>query len=144
MIKLKNGCYTSDIKVHPKNWQSTRASTKKDWYIFYRFYDPSFKKYVIMPGLFKIYIMGLGKKLSFCTYNNNCLIVINPQGKIRVLYTPIKVVCNQNIIEQTKTNLMKGTTVYVDEVYNNIQNELLFRINGWIYSYKYFQIVVKF
>ena len=88
--------------------------------------------------------MGLGKKLSFCTYNNNCLIVINPQGKIRVLYTPFKVVCKQNIIEQTKTNLMKGTTVYVDEVYSNIQNELLFRINGWLYSYKYFQIVIKF
>ena len=88
--------------------------------------------------------MGLAEKLSFCTYNNNCLIVINPQGKIRVLYTPFKVVCKQNIIEQTKTNLKKGTTVYVDEVYSNIQNELLFRINGLLYSYKYFQINIKF
>lgn len=36
-----NGCYFSDIKVHPKNWKAVGASTKKDWYYYYRFYDPT-------------------------------------------------------------------------------------------------------
>ncbi|MBA3673809.1 MAG: hypothetical protein H0W75_02450 [Chitinophagaceae bacterium] len=88
--------------------------------------------------------MKLEEKLSFCTYNNNTLIIINPKGNIRVLYTPFKVLCKENIDESHKNKIQKGTTVYVDTVYSNIQHQLLFRINGWIYSYKYFRIVVMF
>lgn len=40
MIQLPNGCYCSEIKVHPKNWNQPGASLKKPWYIYYRFYDP--------------------------------------------------------------------------------------------------------
>ncbi len=44
MIALPNGCYCSDIKVHPKNWEKGGAtSIKEDWYIHYRFYDPQFQ-----------------------------------------------------------------------------------------------------
>jgi len=43
MQKLPFDCYCSDLKVHPKNWLTPKASTKKDWYIYYRFYDPKFK-----------------------------------------------------------------------------------------------------
>ena len=43
MIHLFNGCYCSELKVNPKNWQSLKASLKKDWFIYYRFYDPSLK-----------------------------------------------------------------------------------------------------
>lgn len=42
MIKLPFECYCSELKVHPKNWQLPRASLKKDWYVYYRFYDPTF------------------------------------------------------------------------------------------------------
>ena len=44
MILLPNGCQCSELKVHPKNWESQRASIKKKWYIHYRFYDPKEKK----------------------------------------------------------------------------------------------------
>lgn len=27
-------------KVSPSNWETTKASLKKKWYIYYRFYDP--------------------------------------------------------------------------------------------------------
>lgn len=43
MIALPNGCSRSTILVYPSNWKSNRASTKKDWLIQYRFYDPAFK-----------------------------------------------------------------------------------------------------
>ena len=39
MIKLPNGCRCSDIAIHPKNWQTAKASLKEKWYISYRFYD---------------------------------------------------------------------------------------------------------
>ena len=43
MINLPFSCTCTDLKVYPKNWLSLKASTKKDWYIYYRFYDPMFR-----------------------------------------------------------------------------------------------------
>src|SRR5689334_13067289 len=43
LILLPNGCKCSQIKVHPKNWQTITASVREDWYIWYRFHDPLFK-----------------------------------------------------------------------------------------------------
>jgi integrase len=40
MNKLPNDCYCSPLKVHPKNWSTTKASLKINWYIYYRFYTP--------------------------------------------------------------------------------------------------------
>ena len=42
MIQLSFSCYCSELKVHPKNWSNPKPSIKKDWYIYYRFYDPTF------------------------------------------------------------------------------------------------------
>ena len=42
MINLPNQCYCSELNVFPKNWKSNKVSVKKDWYITYRFYDPTF------------------------------------------------------------------------------------------------------
>lgn len=44
MISLYGGCSRSEIKVIPKNWQSKSASIRRDWKIYYRFYDPSSPK----------------------------------------------------------------------------------------------------
>lgn len=41
MTTLPNGCYCSKLAVYPKNWKQVNASTKKNWYIWYRFYDPT-------------------------------------------------------------------------------------------------------
>ena len=57
MILLHNGCYCSDLSVHPKNWNETGATTKKDWYIHYQFHDPRFSaqhkygKLVLVKGM---------------------------------------------------------------------------------------------
>src|SRR5579863_9348596 len=42
-ISLPNGCSISTPSVHPANWNQQGASLKFDWYIQYRFYDPSLK-----------------------------------------------------------------------------------------------------
>ena len=41
MIQLPNGCKCSELKVNPSNWATPKASLKNNWYIYYRFYDPS-------------------------------------------------------------------------------------------------------
>ena len=59
MIQLKNGCYCSALKVNPKNWSKLNAGVVKDWFIYYRFYDPLYKanpkykkgKLVIVKGM---------------------------------------------------------------------------------------------
>lgn len=43
MISTFNGCYRSEIKVTPANWNTAKSSTKDNWRINYRFYDPAFK-----------------------------------------------------------------------------------------------------
>ncbi len=59
MIELPFGCYCTDLKVTPKNWQTNKAAIKKEWMIYYRFYDPRFKhetkykkgKLVVLKGM---------------------------------------------------------------------------------------------
>lgn len=41
MIYLKYDCKCSEPKIYPPNWKTAGIrQLKKDWYIFYRFYDP--------------------------------------------------------------------------------------------------------
>lgn len=40
MIQLPNGCKCSEIKVLPKNWETTKL-INSNWKIYYRFYDPN-------------------------------------------------------------------------------------------------------
>jgi integrase len=53
MLSLPNGCSCSKISVHPKTWKKGRHDLSKDWYIHYRFYDPSASKpkQVIIKGM---------------------------------------------------------------------------------------------
>jgi site-specific recombinase XerC len=66
MIQLPFKCSASELTVHPKNWNTARASMKKDWYIFYRFYDPAYRdtskykhgKLVVLKGMKKIGLLS--------------------------------------------------------------------------------------
>lgn len=42
MILLPFSCHCTELKVYPNNWTYKNASVKKDWYVYYRFYDPNF------------------------------------------------------------------------------------------------------
>lgn len=60
---LPNGCRYGKINVFPANWNTTRASIKKTWYIEYRFYDPNFsKKYP--NGYRKVIKSGINRNKS--------------------------------------------------------------------------------
>jgi integrase len=42
--QLPNGCSHSLLSIHPKNWKTKAARITIDWFISYRFYDPSHSK----------------------------------------------------------------------------------------------------
>jgi hypothetical protein len=63
-VQLLNGCYRTDIAVHPTNWDTKSAKIFKggkavEWFIWYRFYDPAYRdKY---PHGKPIKIRGMNK-----------------------------------------------------------------------------------
>ena len=81
----------------------------------------------------------MGKKSTIHYCDGNSLLVVNPLGKIRKLYTPFRAEC----VEATE-GLKKGTKVYVEEVQSTQRDELLFVIQGRPYLFKYFQISIRF
>ncbi|SDE51274.1 hypothetical protein SAMN05421636_105340 [Pricia antarctica] len=60
MILLPNGCNCSKPTLKPTNWKTSKASTKKPWYVQYYFRDPLFKdrypngKYMVVKGMNRI------------------------------------------------------------------------------------------
>jgi hypothetical protein len=81
----------------------------------------------------------MNKHLHLQYYNSHTLLLINQQGKIRMLYTPFRVIC---VIPTER--IAQGLRVYVDEVVSNKQDELLYVIFNAPYSYKYFKLPVMF
>lgn len=43
MLHLPNNCQCSEPSVYPTTWKKS-GSIEKDWYIWFRFYDPNFKE----------------------------------------------------------------------------------------------------
>jgi len=75
----------------------------------------------------------------FTFVNNNSLMVINPNGKIRQLFTPFNVQVLQNT-EHFKEN----SWVVVEEIRQHPQHILLYRvINHW-WPYFIFRLDVRF
>jgi hypothetical protein len=72
-------------------------------------------------------------------YNSNALLLVNPKGKIRVLYTPFKVTCISN-----ESGLRIGSFVYVDEILCDAKDQLYYSINGQTYLYSCFLVRVLF
>lgn len=76
-------------------------------------------------------------RLRFVT--DSCLLVINTKGRIKVLYTPFRVLA---II--TAEGLSENTHVYVEAVFHHKQHRICYHINGKVYPYNYFQINISF
>ena len=72
-------------------------------------------------------------------YNYNTLLVINHQGIIRQLYTPIKVLCIEPI-----GNIKIGISVYIDQIRTTRKDELIYFINGKEYPHSFFAIQIGF
>jgi len=72
-------------------------------------------------------------------YDSFSIVVINPSGKLRRLYTPFLVKCIKRI-----DDVQEYTCIYVDEVFKNQQEIVFYKIGGKIYNYKYFSIQISF
>jgi hypothetical protein len=69
--------------------------------------------------------------------SNNCLLVINQQGKIRQLFTPFLVTAINRVSTRKRTFI-------VEEVLSISKGELVYVINGSRYQYSQFQITINF
>jgi hypothetical protein len=72
-------------------------------------------------------------------YDSFSIMIINNLGKIRRLYTPFRVVCLDNI-----DAIYQNSNLYVEEVFEDPDDRLLFKIGGNLYPYWYFSITVSF
>ena len=72
-------------------------------------------------------------------FDSYSILVINQLGKIRRLYTPFCVQCIDPVDE-----IQINTRVYVDEVFPDEDDLLLFKVCGNLYAYNHFVIMIKF
>jgi len=72
-------------------------------------------------------------------YTNNSLLVVNPQGKIRRIYVPFRVLC----IKGTGS-IVANAWVYVQQISMNINNQLIYFIAGEFHVYDSFRIFINF
>lgn len=73
--------------------------------------------------------------VHFCNYNS--IIVVNPFGKLRQLYTPFRV-------SYRSPKGQKRKWFIVDEVVSSSEDKLFFLINGNLYSHSDFAIEIQF
>ena len=76
-------------------------------------------------------------KLQYC--DPTCVLIINPTGRIRKLYTPFRVVCIKS-----SGSIRVKTSVYVDEVGATDKDELIYIISGSAHYHSCFRIEAKF
>ncbi len=72
-------------------------------------------------------------------YDNFSIAVINHNGKLRKLYCPFMIRCIKTI-----SNIQENSLVYVDEVFKNQEDLILYKIGGKIYSFRNFVILINF
>lgn len=79
------------------------------------------------------------KKQNILFYDTYSVVVINRTGRIRRLYTPFKVLCTEGV-----DDLHQNTSLFVDEVFEDPDDFLLYKINGNLYPYYHFTIKINF
>ncbi len=81
----------------------------------------------------------MSSKHMISYYDSYSILIVNQWFKLRRLYTPFRVICIEPI-EQIQVN----SSLYVDEVFEDPDDKLLYKINGNLYSYKHFSIRINF
>lgn len=70
-------------------------------------------------------------------FDGYSILVITKESVIRRLYTPIEVLCIESV-----DDLQFGEELFVDEVFPDEDDILLYKIRGNLYAYKHFKITV--
>ena len=81
------------------------------------------------------YKTDMMSKRRIIYYDTFSIAVINQSGKMRRLYTPFLVKCVVGV-----DGIYQNSTVYVDEVYPDPDEKLLYLIAGNLYAYDNFVI----
>ena len=81
----------------------------------------------------------MSEKLRLRYVTDGCLLLVNKQGCLRILYTPFKALC----IEES-FGLAVNTWVYVEAVFHHNQFLLGYLILDKIHPYNRFQIIISF
>lgn len=81
----------------------------------------------------------MNERLRLKYVTDGCLLLINPKGRLRVLYTPFRVLCIENSV-----GIPANTWVYVEAIIQHPQFKIGYVIKGSIHSYRSFQITVSF
>ena len=68
-------------------------------------------------------------------FDGYSILVITKESVIRRLYTPIEVLCIEAV-----DDLNYGEELFVDEVFPDEDDILLYKIRGNLYAYKHFRI----
>jgi len=68
-------------------------------------------------------------------FDGYSILVVTKDSKIRRIYTPIEVVCIESI-----DDLQFGEELFVDEVFPDEDDILLYKIRGNLYAYNHFKI----
>ena len=71
--------------------------------------------------------------------SNNCIVVVNPNGKMRQLFVPFRV---QALY--TTSTVIKNSWVIVEEVQAHEQHKLLYKICGNWWKYDLFRLSAVF
>lgn len=71
-------------------------------------------------------------------YDHTSILVVNSKGVLRVLQTPFRVRSIQAV-----GRISAKSWVKVEEVLSAGQDQLVYRIEGTLYSYRYFEIIIR-
>jgi hypothetical protein len=86
-----------------------------------------------------VHLFSMNQPLRLKYVTDGCLLLINPKGKIRVLYTPFRVQCIK-----ASSDIPEKTWVYVESVFEHQEYIIGYLINGIIHPFKNFQINISY
>lgn len=86
-----------------------------------------------------VHLFSMNQPLRLKYVTDGCLLLINPKGKMRVIYTPFRVQCIVSSFE-----IPEKTWVYVEAVFEHHDYIIGYLINGVIHPYKSFQINISY
>lgn len=140
MINLPNGCYCGELSVNPKNWKQVGASTKKNWFIHYRFYDPA-QKEKYPKGLYRMVKLGINsykdlagrRKVMECVISEHLAILQSGFNPIRVKEKLMPIEIDEPLFEINLTTPLfialewaRVNATVVDRMKKDIKSQLKF------------------
>jgi len=81
----------------------------------------------------------MSERLRLKYVTGGCLLLINPNGKLRVLYTPFRVLCIKESF-----GIPTNAWVYVEAIFHHPEFKISYLIHGNIHPYHCFRVCIAF